>query len=390
MQINVQSGLKAIKPFLSAKKSSDDSLFGGNLGLVLLYYEWYRQTGKTSLLHKGEKLLSGILNRINKGKPGIAGSSFSTGGAGLAFVISLLEEQELTDLGTHEALAELDQFLFDAAMYQLDHGLNDCLHGAFGIIHYFTRQHKARGSNIFLDELIAKACSIVVKEPQGYWFHNDMPGQPTTGVINFSLSHGLSGMLLILLEAYTRTIHKKRIEEVVRKGIQFIRKHQLYVDSLNGEYSFYPLLVNEQGSIIENRPRMAWCYGDLNEVLLFYRAANLFHDQQLKNIAEIVGMHSLMRKDEASTQVSDSHFCHGAAGLAQFYKCLHRESGNEKYLGGYRFWIGKTLEYIHRDIANGRFTNKEHSLLEGPVGVALVLLSYLSAEEKQWENMFFL
>lgn len=390
MQINVQGGLKAIQSLLSADKSTDDSLFGGKLGLVLLYYEWYRQSGQAVYLQKGEKLLADIFNRLDQDEPGLTGSSFSSGGAGLAFVITLLEEQGLTDIGSSEALTALDQFLFKAAVYQLDHGFTDCLHGAFGIIHYFARHKKGTAGNIFLNELIVKVCSIVVKEPSGYWFRNCMLREKKMDEINFSISHGLSGMLLILLEAYPNTIYQIMIQEVVKKGIQFIRKHQLYVDTLNGEHSFYPLTINENASAIENRPRMAWCYGDLNEVLLFYRAGKLFCDQQLITLADIVGMHSLMRKDEVSTQVVDSHFCHGAAGLAQFYKCLHRESKNEKYLEGHQYWIKKTLEFLQADIVKGNFKNKEHSLLNGPVGVALVLLSYLKPGEHLWEGMLFL
>lgn len=369
---------------------TDDSLFGGNLGLVLLYYEWYRLSGKKEHFEAAARVLTAVIDRLNNDSPGLAGPSLSKGGAGLAFVITLLDNSGLITGKKEEMLAILDKYLFEAASYQLDQDFTDCLHGAFGIIHYFTQHKPGSTGNKYLNKLVSKACTKAVKEPSGYWFRNYMVREKKMDEINFSLSHGLSGMLLVLLAAYERANCKSRIEEVVKKGIQFICRHQLYVDTMNGEYSFYPLSIKEKATEIENRPRMGWCYGDLNEVLLFYRAGKIFNDPGLLKLADIIGLHSLMRKDEASTMVVDSHFCHGAAGLAQFYRCLYNESQNEKYQEGYQYWISRTIEFLHKDIAEGNFKNKEHSLLEGPVGVSLVLLSYLSDEESGWGRVLFL
>jgi lantibiotic modifying enzyme len=386
MEVLIQNGLADMQPLFTTNNTTDDSLFGGNLGLVLLYYEWHRLSGKKEYYEAAGKLLTAIIDRLNNDGPGLAGPSLSRGGAGLAFVIMLLDNSGLITGKEEDTLAVLDKYLFEAASYQLDHDFTDCLHGAFGIMHYFTRHRPGSTGNKYLNRLVRKACGIAVKEPSGYWFRNYMVREKKMDDINFSLSHGLSGMLLVMLAAYEHTKYKS----VVKKGIQFIRKHQLYVDTLNGEYSFYPFSVKENGTEIENRPRMAWCYGDLNQVLLFYRAGKLFGDAQLLKLADIIGLYSLMRKDEASTMITDSHFCHGAAGLAQFYRCLYNESQNEKYREGYQYWIGKTIEFLHKDIAKGNFQSKEHSLLEGPVGVSLVLLTYLSAKEPEWSRVLFL
>lgn len=390
MDLYTQKSLTALQPLYTTCNTTDDSLFNGNLGLVLLYYEWYRQTGQAEFLQKGEAVLSGVFYRLNHDSPGLAGPSLSRGGAGLAIVIQLLEELELSPVQSAGTLKELERYLFNAASYQLEHDLTDCLHGAFGIIHYFSRHRPGTPGNTYLNKLVRKACMKAIKDPAGYWFRNNMLHERKLDDINFSLSHGLSGMLLILLEAYPNTIHQSLTEEIVKKGIQFIRRHQLYVDTGNGEYSFYPLSVRENAAEIENRPRLGWCYGDLNEALLFYRAGKLFRDKKLTDLGDIVGMHSLMRKDEASTQVTDSHFCHGAAGLAQFYLTLYTESVNAHYQEGYKFWIGKTVEYLQRDIRRGNFQHKEHSLLEGPVGVSLVLLSSHCNTGTGWARLLLL
>lgn len=386
----IQKGLNSLQPLYSRAAATDDSLFGGNLGLVLLYSEWYRQTGQLKYLRKTEEVLTGIFYRLNQDSPGLAGPSLSRGGAGLAIVLQLLEPLGLLTVPAAGAMKDLDRYLFQAANYQLDHDITDCLHGAFGIIHYFNRHPPGTPGNNYLNKLVHKACKRAIKSPAGYWFRNNMLQERQQDEINFSLSHGLSGMLLILLEAFPNTIHQALTEEVIKMGIRFIRRHQLYVDSGNGEYSFFPLSVREHATEIENRPRMGWCYGDLNQALLFYRAGKLFGDRTLTALGDIVGMHSLMRKDEMSTQVTDSHFCHGAAGLAQFYHSLYTESLLAPYQQGYQYWISKTMEYLQKDLELKNFQNKEHSLLEGPVGVSLVLLSSCKQTPADWARLLLL
>lgn len=386
MKLLVQERLVQLQPFYSLNKTADDSLFGGNLGLVLLYLEWYRLTAEQVYLQKARALLEAIINGLDEGSPGLKGPSLSRGGAGLAMVIALCEKDRLISLESGKAKRILEQYLFETALVQLENDITDCLHGAFGIVHYFT----LFGSADYLNELVEKACVCIVKDPAGSWFRNSMLGMKGQDEINFSLSHGQCGMLLVLLAAMRRCDRGELVEETVRDGIRFLAKHRLYVDTSNGEHSLYPLSMKENAAEILNLPRMGWCYGDLNAALLFYRAGKAFNDSAIIEMGDLAGLHSLNRKDEASTQVTDSHFCHGSAGLAQFYRCLYSETGNAKYRQAYLYWIRKTTAYAANDIQNGLYNNKEHSLLDGPVGVSLVLLSYLSGRYPAWSRVLFL
>jgi lantibiotic biosynthesis protein len=128
----------------------------------------------------------------------------------------------------------------------------------------------------------------------------------------------------------------------------------------------------------------------LNETLLFYRAGKLLDDEELIRLANLTGLSSLMRKDEPSTQIRDSHFCHGSSGLAQFYKVLYQESGNEKYLEGYEYWIEQTILLLEKDMKKDIYIGKEYNFLDGLVGVAFVLLSYISFKPLNWSKALFL
>lgn len=386
----VHNELNRIHEIIKKGEATDDSFLSGNLGLAYYYYNLYSVSEEDEHLEAGRLLLEKVFNNLNTGDPGINGASFSRGGAGLGYTVNALIHSNLLEMDMEEEFAELDKFLFDAACAQIANDYNDCLHGAFSIIHYFSERDIDSKANGYLDELIERICKRVVKTNHGYWLRNYIMQVTDLEEINFSLSHGLSGMLLILIKAHDKSSHKELIRETVQQGIRFITKHKLFVDFSSGEYSFYPFTIKVDAEVIENRPRMGWCYGDLGPVLLFYRAGKLLNDPELLRQAEMVGMLSLTRRDATSTRVLDSHFCHGSAGVAQFYKLLYAESNNPRYLEGYEYWIEQTVILLQRDMDKNIYKGKEHDFLEGLVGVAFTFLSYVSEKKLDWSKALFL
>jgi lantibiotic modifying enzyme len=374
---------------IEAGESENDTFLSGNLGLVLYYYLLFEETGSKERKKKGAKLLENIFEKLNSGEPGIAGPLFSSGGAGLGIVLAFLEKNNWIAEAEKVDTKELDEFLFSSAVQLIENDVMDCLHGAFGILHYFSEK-PVNTKQQYIDPLIEKIYARVVKEPTGYWFKNYVLQDAKKQEINFSLSHGLAGMLLLLIKAYDHTKRKDLVQEILKNGIQFIRKHQLYVDFTNSEYSWYPFSIEINAQHIENRARMGWCYGDLGIALLFYRAGKLLNDKSITRSADITGMNCLMREKTESNAVYDSHFCHGSAGVAQFFLALHQESGNSKYLNGYEQWIEKTILFLKTDLENDLYKGKEQNLLDGLIGVSLVLLTYCSEKKTNWSKLLFL
>jgi lantibiotic biosynthesis protein len=382
--------LERINTLLETGQAENDSLLGGNLGLALYYYQSYKTTEDIVYRDKGLALLEEVFANLNSGEPRLVGPAFSNGGAGLVYLVDFLVQEHLLEFDIATGFEDLDRYLFNSALASIDDDHIDCLHGAFGIIHVFSARPANSAANRYMDVLIEKICSKPVQTPHGLWFRSYVMQTDEKKEINFSLSHGLSGMLLILLEAYPVSAHKDLIRQTVKEGTRFILKHTMCIDFSSEEYSFFPFWIDAGAAEIENKARLGWCYGDLNETLLFYRAGKLLADDELIRIANLAGLSSLMRKDEASTRVADPYFCHGSAGLAQFYKVLYNESGNAAYLNGYAFWIEQTLLFLRNDnqpiLANG----KKFQLLDGLVGTALVLLDYTSEKPLNWSRMLFL
>jgi len=386
----VQEQLNRLNHILGQTNSESDTLLNGKLGLVYYYYNSYEATSNPDYRNRGDELLEGIFKNINSGYPKLIGSSFSTGGAGLGYVVNSLVKDRLIEFDIEEGLRELEEFLYHTASYQIEEDFIDYLHGALGVIHYFTTRGNSPEIRRYLDDLIKKLYSRAIRSDAGYWFSNYVLKLEEKENINFGLAHGLSGILLILLNAYPLSQHKDMIRTVVLQGIRFIRKYKMDVDFSNEEYSFFPFIVNKDADEITAPNRLGWCYGDLNEILVFYRAGNLFKEKELIDLADVLGAQTLLRKTPQATLVTNSCFCHGASGLAQIYRKLCQERALEMYEKGYEYWIEQTVLLAEQELNGGKYIGKELELLEGLLGVGFVLLSYVSPKELTWSKSLLL
>lgn len=385
-----QKQLDRVNRILESSEGEHDSFLNGKLGLVYYYFHLYVVTKEPRYRDRGRELLDSVFSHLNSGYPRLIGTSFSSGGAGLGYVMNYLGKKGLIEFSIDTEFETFDNFLFNTALQQIEEDFIDYLHGAMGVVHYFSEREGCPIVDQYLDKLIDKICSRAIKSDAGYWFRNYVLKLEDKENINFGLSHGLSGILLILLNVYERNGNKDMIRKVIMEGIRFIRKYKMDVDFSNDEYSFFPFIVRQGADEITAPNRLGWCYGDLNEVLLFYRAGNLFDDPELIDLADVIGTQTLMRKLPEATLVENSCFCHGAAGLAQFYHQLYQERNLPAYKDGYAYWIEQTLIFLDEDLDNGFYFGKEHDMLNGLIGVAFPLLSFVAGQELEWSKFLLL
>lgn len=391
MRQAAQKQLLRVNSLLEGGDSKNDSFLSGKLGLIFYYFHLYRVTGESYYNEMGDKLLENVFRDLNSGHPRLIGASFSSGGSGLGYVMNFLNEKNLVAFDVESEFVELDQFLFEMAFHQMEEDFIDYLHGALGVVHYFSERKPSPVIDDYLDRLVGKLFTRVIMKDAGYWFRNYfLKVDEDKESINFGLAHGLSGILLILLKVYHRSSHKEMIKKIVLEGIRFIRKYKMDIDFSNEEYSFFPFIIKTGANEISAPNRLGWCYGDLNEVLLFYRAGKLFDDNELIDVADVIGSMTIMRKDAVSTLVADSNFCHGTSGLAQFYRKIYDDSGLEMYKEAYEYWIGQTIVRLDKDLEDGIYAGKEHDMLDGLIGVAFSLLSYVSDRELDWSRSLLL
>jgi lantibiotic modifying enzyme len=320
------------------------------------------------------------------------GTGFATGTAGLGYIFTLLQQSGLVEIDLQEQLQEMDAGIAAAALQQIEQQEhNDYLHGAMGAVHYFLMRADEPQIRQYLEQLAAALCRKAVHSPEGSWLRNYIMDESEKARIDLSISHGNAGFLLLLLNMMEAGIMTEELKELINNGIRFIISRRRIMNEKDEAYSLFPFSVSSTAfTDIYVAPRLAWCYGDLNIAWLLYRAAAVLQEPAWKVLAEEITLDTISRKDAASTMATDAHFCHGASGLAHFYKVIYAHTGDERHHQAASYWIGETLRYLNTELKNDYYKNKETDLLNGLPGISLVLLSFTAEKELAWGRAFLL
>lgn len=377
--------LERINKLILSSDKQIDGLFDGQLGTIYYFYQLYLLTSESRYWTSTKQLLLDFIENINAGNSNLTGPSLSGGTAGMAYVLNLLLKDGVLDERIGELLVHLDVELYESAKELTQSDNLDLLHGAGGIIHYFINRMYTRDVRTYLNDLVSLVCLRAQANDTGIWFRNVFNGF-NSDTINLSYSHGLSGLLVLLCKAHKYYHNKELLENVIRKGIDFILSTRQ--DVAMG--SLFPSTINQ----ITNEPvfvnRLAWCYGDLNQSLVLQKAGKLLNEDEWIKIADVIASQTLLRNDEASTMISDSHFCHGSSGLAIIYALLHNTTGMSCYGLGASYWSDYTTNSLEIELNEkaGSYLHP-HSILEGLAGVSLSLLS-IKKNQFNWLDLFLL
>lgn len=366
-----------------------DGFLGGNLGIVWYYYHLWKVTGVKEYSWKAKQMIEQIFDNMNN-EPKLIGASFGNGAAGFGYVVTYLTKEGFLDIDLDSELADLDEYLYQSALPWIEDDFIDYLHGALGIVHYFSQRLPNPIVNGYLEDIINRILNKAIVDEKGWRLKGYLMKPEEKEEINFSLSHGMPAFLIIILNAHCKGLNIKGIQEIICNAVKYLLHHQIDVDLFEKKFSFFPFNVNEISGERFYGNRLAWCYGDLNVTLFLYRAAEFLKDESLKKKADLIGTFTMMRDTEESTLAKDSHFCHGSSGIAQLYYRLYKMTNIEAYKKGFDKWIENTLVMIDKDLEIGTFNEKEGELLEGWPGVALTLQTYLSKEPITWDKAFLL
>jgi len=374
---------------ITKSKSQNDSLFAGRLGLAY-YHALLHQVSddeETENRDLSIELLEEVLESFYSSKSTLIQATYTAGAAGLGYTICYLNKILSLDIDIEDELSDLDEYLFNSAVNLIEQDNLDCLHGSGGILFYFTE----RGNIEYLNKLIPIIISKGIQNDNGIWFQNTFMETSKANQANLSISHGMAGLLILLIKAapYLNEENIDILQKAVKESIRFINSYYLPIDLEDKRDSFYPQIVNLENNRFSHKGRLAWCYGDLGIILLFYKAGKLLNDSELINKADAMGIQTLTRQDQEETGINEPFFCHGAAGLSSFYYRLYLESGNKKYMEGMDFWMKETADFFSKD--NTSFTDTPHEILDGLIGVNIAILEYLNKNKNNsLSNIFFL
>lgn len=384
-----QSLFHQIHTLIEQSTPKDDTLLGGKLGLVHYYFYLYQQFGNDEYAERALDLVEEAANLHDDESKTLFGAAFSSGGAGLGYTLKTLHNYGLLEMDLSEDLADLDDYLFNTALEMIEKDGNlDYLHGAAGIIHYFLFRLPDEALRERTETLVRAFINQKKFLPNGTWFSTYVISTDDRTEINCSLSHGQTAFLLILMNAWHKGFQFPEIKETIETGVQLIVSFKRNPAPDDELVAFFPSTIKSADTSQQlTSNRLAWCYGDLDILILLYQAGDFLNKPEWKQLASEMGANIVHRKTATETVVTDSHFCHGAAGLVQTYKYLHEISGEEMYRAASEYWLQQTVEMLPAELEQGLYKEKVGALLEGLVGVNLVLAESFSPVPLNWARM---
>ncbi len=367
-------------------------LLGGNAGLLLYYHYTAGVLPNTNNAQLAAELLVKSFNEINDSGGALVGSLYSSGASGFAAVVSYLNKNNYITFDIETEFKDLDEHIFEECVNYIEIDNLDYLHGALGMLYYFTQREKTDTIIKYINILTEKICAKAIHTDMGIWFPNMGIDGKDRDIINFGLSHGLSGILLILLEAYPVANNKIALQHIIEQGLCFMEHHAFPTEHEEAiEGSIYPFSFHKNDTELTQINRLAWCYGDLNIALLYYRAGFAFNKHLYIELGRKITFASFARKDYETTLINEITFCHGYSGLSQMYRSIYQSAYKQEIYEAHKYWLLKLIDTIDATLATKEKTSENLGLLEGFIGVGMVLAGYKKNEPKnEWSKLLLL
>lgn len=381
------------------EKLNVNSLYNGNTGLLAYYFYTYRYTNDDIWAEKASNLLMHIFNELKTSQSVYTFKSpLSFGGSGLGLVLSLAVEDEIMDNDFEDLLLEFDKIAFEGASKHISEDNPDPLHGAIGSMYYLCQRTNSNPTTIdYLNTLVKELYEKAIKDEKGIRFLNKhLEKFQSHQKFNFGYAHGLSGILMVLSKIYEKGIAQDLCKEMVYEGTRYMLSFKNAPDFGKQKYSFLPLSTDEElpwehpDNFKEYGGRLGWCYGDLSQMFYLYSIGKLFDNHKWTEIANEIGDVVVQRKVFDDTWINASQFCHGTSGLVYLFRKIYQLTDNYTYKLSSEYWLDQTIYRLKKEL-EGEHTDKlSADILEGFIGVNLVLQAEKYDLNYHWDKMFLL
>lgn len=215
--------------------------------------------------------------------------------------------------------------------------------------------------------------------------------------LNLGFYDGQCGLLIVLMNVLNKHNQDERIYNSVKEiaGIIEAQVEQIIdnivpVGDMADLVTFFPESINHNDNIVSISNHLSWSQGDLNQVIVLYKAGCFLNNPEYAKIADRVGTYTLTRKEFEDTEIDSANLKDGAAGLAMMYLALYKGTHNEKYLDGYEFWKEQTLKILNDALENENTFENVNDFLNGLLGILMTLYAFENEVKPQWLKLLLL
>jgi class I lanthipeptide synthase len=389
----IEKKIEQIHTLCSNEKDCNTSLMGGLGGITLFNFYYAKYKNDNEAYAKAYNEIVEIINVINSSTNY---NNFSIGLAGIGWIIEHLSKNDFIDVNTHELLGELDEFVSESMLQEINGGHYDYLHGALGIAQYLISRRKTNNIYHYLKNLIDRLDSLSETDTNGIKWKSIIDHKTSEMGYNISLSHGSSSIVILLSKFYKEEINKEKTKKMVEGAVRYILGQKLKNKKFNSIYPSWSI----ESSKVQLDSRLAWCYGDLGISVALWHASQAFGRKDWEEEAINTLLHSAKRRDLKSTGVVDATLCHGTSGIALIFRRMYGIVGVEELKNASEYWFNETIKIAtvndglagYKSYRSEEFggSTKEYGLLEGIAGIGLSLISAVSDIEPSWDECLLL
>ncbi|MGL5646440.1 MAG: lanthionine synthetase C family protein [Clostridium sp.] len=279
----------------------------------------------------------------------------------------------------------------------------DCILGVTSVLRYLLEYKDYRNNN----ELIIKGAEYLIrltelKEYKGvripkYHIKNEEiiddveKKQYKDGVVNFSVSHGIAGIMVTLGLIKENGIRVDGIEEAINRLMQeFIeyRHHDEVAKSI-----YWPAMLDGQSYIRKRKnenlsKKDTWCYGTPGIARALYLTGKIMKETNVEKIG-LDALIKLAEKDVNCYKLNLGIVCHGYSGLLMIFLEMYRETGMSLFKKRSEEIVDEIIKCFEEESIFGFYDKVSNlngaemkiynkiNILEGTLGIGLALHDYL-------------
>lgn len=297
--------------------------------------------------------------------------------------ISYLCQSGLLDYDENEILSELDEHIFQLAKNDIITGNYDLFYGLIGCGNYFIQRVKVKQNIKSQLKEIGDGLVKCGENKEKYLIWQDYKSKEDES-IDFSISHGLSSIIIFLSNLIALDITPKYYRPIVKSLCSQLlnhKKNNRIPDCLeNGNPKYSPL---------------RWCHGELGIVSALAYASKVLNNKLINEAAYEIAVEISCFKMENQKLVS-ANICHGTLGVAHvFQKWYNHYWQSPEIRGAALYWYKQSNDIINSDTGfkyfddDGVFREK-NGILFGIEGMGLAIISALDNKLTDWDSFILL
>ncbi len=313
--------------------------------------------------------------------------------AGIAWTAQRVETL-LRDSASAELTEEIDDLLIDTARTSPWPGHFDLIYGLVGLGIYAIHHVDSGRADVLLGLVIERLKEWAEEVVPGYRWHTPLhlikreverKAYPE-GYDNLGLAHGIGGVIGLLAAARGRPNTSERARALLEGSVQWLLANK----RLDDGGSIFSSMADDKSRSC----RSGWCYGDPSLAWILLRAARAAQRPDWEGEALAIARRDAKRPFEASG-VADAGLCHGAAGLGHIYHRMYQATEDPDFAAAARGWFGKVFDLRQANLDAAGYAawwpeakewHADASLLTGAAGVGLALISATSTLESRWDQ----